>query len=743
MPRELSKMKTTFYIVTLLALTLTACNLPKKCSADTDCASADQSCSNGFCVVNRPSPTDAGIDGGVPPVVDAGQCTADKCASKGVGFACDTTSPVGECVNVLSTLSFVTPKAAEVFGGPEGGAKSKVPLLVGYNLAPNIIFPNYPSKVTVSAPGVSPVELTLGARNDQGVSNGFGGELVLPATVMSSMLELTATDDQPAPKTATVTIDVDRTGPALTSAKWVGEKAGQDVKRDESAYVLVESNEAATVDLKAPTGVVAKPLGALTECTNRTLACTTPARCACFEISVAADLAFEGLTKKYEFTVDLTDSAGNKTMAIAAAGATFTATRLRWQLGLTDSIEPLSNKFFPPAVDSNGNVYLGTQVTLTKGALYKVKPDGTLDLSFDTDGKIDNLGAVTSGPVVSKNFVYWATKDNAGVAIRRVSKSGGVPDIACNSGTSTIASTLSLGNLDMTPETVFGARLDGFLVATKFGDPIANCAGPKLNSQPWSGVMTTMVEQGGLSTTVYASTDQQRSLTFVNFPTGSSTGTAVTSDAVTGNSNRIKSLFPLGAGKIAAATTDGLFTFIGPALNADPMSRISAGSASFNFGVVGAGGSVFLGEASDQKVLLRSSFANDKFSMSVASAATADALVTSPVLGASGEVYVAGNGNIYTFRGNSGATAPLLRWTASIGGGPLELNLDVARKADGSKNCDSGFGTLYATSTETQSLYAVIVDSKGIQSPSVWPKFQHDPGNTGNAAGDLLEYSCQ
>ena len=44
----------------------------------------------------------------------------------------------------------------------------------------------------------------------------------------------------------------------------------------------------------------------------------------------------------------------------------------------------------------------------------------------------------------------------------------------------------------------------------------------------------------------------------------------------------------------------------------------------------------------------------------------------------------------------------------------------------------AGLGTLYAASGTK--LYALIVDSAGLDPMAPWPKFQHDVRNTGNPA---------
>ena len=43
-----------------------------------------------------------------------------------------------------------------------------------------------------------------------------------------------------------------------------------------------------------------------------------------------------------------------------------------------------------------------------------------------------------------------------------------------------------------------------------------------------------------------------------------------------------------------------------------------------------------------------------------------------------------------------------------------------------------GPGTLYVVGNGSGAVYAIIVDSRGLDVSAPWPKFQHDTRNTGN-----------
>jgi hypothetical protein len=121
-----------------------------------------------------------------------------------------------------------------------------------------------------------------------------------------------------------------------------------------------------------------------------------------------------------------------------------------------------------------------------------------------------------------------------------------------------------------------------------------------------------------------------------------------------------------------------------------------------------------------------------------ASAALTAPLATSPLLGAAGLVYtVAGDGELEVRSTQDLA----LRWRLALGGAVLaNPTLDVGRAADGGKACNRP-GTLYVLTAGGQ-LFALLVDSPGLEPTAPWPRFQHDPRNSGNATWDLAEFTC-
>jgi hypothetical protein len=121
-----------------------------------------------------------------------------------------------------------------------------------------------------------------------------------------------------------------------------------------------------------------------------------------------------------------------------------------------------------------------------------------------------------------------------------------------------------------------------------------------------------------------------------------------------------------------------------------------------------------------------------------------------PVIGKDGTLYVGDQ----AFTDSEGTTpsqvaayAPDLTplWALEVSGSvSTSMAIDCAR--DPSGNPVGRPGTLYVPTTHPvagiDQLYAIIVDSHGLDTHAPWPKYQHDPRNTGNAGTDLSEFDC-
>jgi hypothetical protein len=72
-----------------------------------------------------------------------------------------------------------------------------------------------------------------------------------------------------------------------------------------------------------------------------------------------------------------------------------------------------------------------------------------------------------------------------------------------------------------------------------------------------------------------------------------------------------------------------------------------------------------------------------------------------------------------------------------------QLNLDINRSS--TTPCATGApGVLYVASTNNgvTRLHALLVDSRGLDKAAPWPRYQHNPANSGNAATGLANWTC-
>jgi hypothetical protein len=114
-----------------------------------------------------------------------------------------------------------------------------------------------------------------------------------------------------------------------------------------------------------------------------------------------------------------------------------------------------------------------------------------------------------------------------------------------------------------------------------------------------------------------------------------------------------------------------------------------------------------------------------------------------PLVGAAGRLYVVGSDGALRVLSSS-TLAEEWRWDNAFPTTAIsQLNLDINR--DVAQPCASGQpGVLYvaASSGAETWLYAVLVDSPGLDRNAPWPRHQHDPANTGNPATPLTPWTC-
>lgn len=109
---------------------------------------------------------------------------------------------------------------------------------------------------------------------------------------------------------------------------------------------------------------------------------------------------------------------------------------------------------------------------------------------------------------------------------------------------------------------------------------------------------------------------------------------------------------------------------------------------------------------------------------------TAGPIVAAPVIGADGGIVYAVTTNGFVHAVNAITMEPLWTMPRPPGNPVFDTSptIDCARKAG---ETTGGPGTLYVMGRATGSLYALIVDSRGLDHRAPWPKFQNDVRNSG------------
>jgi outer membrane protein assembly factor BamB len=119
-----------------------------------------------------------------------------------------------------------------------------------------------------------------------------------------------------------------------------------------------------------------------------------------------------------------------------------------------------------------------------------------------------------------------------------------------------------------------------------------------------------------------------------------------------------------------------------------------------------------------------------------ATAAGSGALLATPVLGETGELYTATAGTPQGAQSSELAAwsqdtlTPRWRLTGEVGRVEGSPNLDCVRDAQGA-GLGLPYGLLYVPSMDGK-LYAFLVDSPKLSAAAPWPRFQHDARNSGN-----------
>lgn len=406
----------------------------------------------------------------------------------------------------------------------------------------------------------------------------------------------------------------------------------------------------------------------------------------------------------------------------------------RWKWSFDAGTEAIA---VTPAVGHEGNLYLATSAA-TQGSLISVNPDGTQNWSAATGSMLTapSVGETTDGD----DRIYVAQASGADYGLAAYAADGSLLTPNCMGiGASTSAASLSVAPRSSGAETAFSA--------VEAGDGTAkNLLALDVDStdclRSSAASLTPPFPDGALSgdgSNLYYGTGSGG--TVVKY---SLTGGAWTDNGGWAHDVQltVPSVAVTGAGIAGGGGPGegGLFA-LDPASSALDWTYPSVSPAS-GFGTVGdvvagAEGQLFAGltnaSTSPTNRLVAAKVGTTSFAFQSATVAGA------PILGENRRLYtVSPTGSLSVFE--AADLTPL--WTASVASGSVAAspNMDCTRNPDGSKAAGRP-GVLYIPTTSGK-LFAVIVDSRGIDTSADWPKYLHDPRNTSNAQTSLAEFAC-
>jgi hypothetical protein len=712
----------------VLWVALTGCSGPQGvCELDSDCGPEGQCEPTTKLCFQSGSPfvPDSGVQDAGDPELDGGQCSP--------GCAPYEACKASGCVARYTALTVIPADGGLVDGGV-------LPVQAQLVLAPNVLA-SFPSsldfRVTLTDGGA-------GGTVTPGSANGgvYTATWTPPA---EGQFLLTAAYPTAGGPSTTVWLTVDTTPPAFnvrvppvpvamsdagtTYLDPGASDAGTFWRRDQMVPVEIRTNEphlepgtvmVALVGLDGGPVPAASVVPFTTDC--------DAGYCAVANVELWKP-AFDVFRGQMTVQVQASDRAGNA----GTGSAPVNVTRWKWRHDMTIAN---NNIVASPAIGNTGFVYVGTtNGTNNDGYITALSPEGQVVW-------VNNSGSIVASPAVGDvqpsghERVYIAPRKGtvSRVGYYDFSTDGGFLSL-CGDSSGLVQSSLAVARVDagFDSETVYGVfsgRAGGTLFAarpdTLETDVVVRCPIVASVGDVFAPGTMAAVNNG----TVFA--NQNGDMKFFALNSNGSWGTpgsislnvtpfslAVAHGSVWGGSQDGKS------SKLFSVPLDGgpLPSF--PTLPANAWN-VSVGAA--DAGVVAVG----LENARLYVLEL-----GDGGTRTIDTAG--EVIRGAPVWGAGGYVYtaVATNGTIQ-------ARQPLetVRWEVVPGEGSAfnaSANLDCSRAADGGV-LPGRPGVLYAASANGR-VYALIVDSPGLDPAAPWPRYQHDSRNTGNPATPIL--SCQ
>ncbi|OJH42310.1 hypothetical protein BON30_03640 [Cystobacter ferrugineus] len=579
-----------------------------------------------------------------------------------------------------------------------------------------------------------------------GVTRGDGGTVASLATATEGdgvyttqwnpsgegAYRLTAAYPEQGGPSTTVGLTVDTTGPLLSVVPAAAQSREPDGgfiykdpaspsawRRDQTATVRVESSSA---DLDPQSvSVLVRGFDGGVALEGLTLVPATPCDGKAYCATVDVPLWKPGLPAfRGEFAVEVSakDRVGNQT----SGRGNIPVTRWKWRHGINSAVITAA-----PAVGNKGVLYVGTtNINNNDGRLLVLSDDGRLLWEANT-------GAVVASPAVGNMLPdgterVYAAHRKAGT--NRVGFYAGSSAFISScvdfaSTTALVQSALAIGQVPVgsASETVYGVytgRSGGTLFAVRpdESDPFYQCP---LNPGVGDVVAPGSMLASGLSVVLGTSTGRLKS-----YALGSS-GLWVSSaqwDRPLGVLNPTS--MAVADGRIFGGSNDGSNSrlFTAPLDGGQDPTNTPTGSPAWNASIGG----------SPESRLVVGLQSNNLLALDAADGGTqtiqtpSEIIKGTPVWGAGGYVYTASSTS-----GVIQARRPLehIEWQFDAES-PIEasMNLDCSRAADGGVVAGMP-GVLYAASQDGR-VFAIVVDSPGLDSTAPWPKYQHDSRNTGN-----------
>lgn len=647
--------------------------------------------------------------------VMARTCNADCAPWQG----CVADSDGGSCEDLGLSLSWVTPAAGERFGPRNFAA---VPLLLSATRADGGAFSaDIPYWVDGGASGaISKAGDFWQGTVDAGPASGgralWAGWVGGPQATRGFEVVLSAPSVQlvaePPPMRPAQDTDSDLV------PRW---------KKSETALVRLESNRpllASSVVFTVP-GVAPVAAASCSSC--------AAAACLCFGVDLKQQTLLTGVGSVAVGVASGEDTLGNP-IAPGVSLVNVPVTRLKWVREVTmGAAVPMGIALAP-----DGTAVVGGSVGSTS-LLRAFGPDGGTSWtnSYANEG-------MTAAPLIGARGVYFGVSNPSGptASIRRVAASDGSSPTALCFGALSLWGDMALVSPGIS-EVVVAMRSDGV-----FAPSTASCIPAVISSAPGTPSLANWPSLVATGTDAFLGLSARA-------PIWKFSG-ADTVPVAAGNKSTTTlfpaNLFVVGANLVGGGggpTVGGAFAFLSSGTLSGTTVNATPGTDPGGPAIVGAspdgGATVFYGDSSGNvhRVGLSPSIPSFGTAAVVNLSPTASFADRAPLLGRDGHLYLVGSDG--TLRVHDATTlVEEWRWPSAFPTAAIShLNLDIDR--DAPSPCASGQpGVLYlaASTGAVMRLYAVLVDSAGLDSTAPWPRHQHNPSSTANRATSLASWTC-